>query len=588
MTQEKIQMKLKHFNVTSKIINFNAYKLPKIFKQSRSKSAWGIDINECFLRAAKVTQISNELLIDNLSIIEIPQLKPEENISQSVYIKEAIQTFFTRHHIHKDDKVVVSIPGQSMLSRFISVPPVDKKQLKGIVSYEAKQQIPFDLKDIVWDYQQLTEKGNDINSIEVGLFASKRVTLDQLLANISSIEPKLNAIQATPLAIYNLVFFDQQISGLTIIINAETENTDLIIVDGLYFWLRTIPTSKVDADLVKEIQRSMEYYKSLMKEAANFQTILLMGNKFKESDNVKFVSDNFTYEVKIFKTLNNLKLSNGINPTYFNENALHFVSALGLALQGIGLGRIKINLLPPELIKAAEIAEKKIYAVASLACLAISFIIQYFGLYARTTHLQNSETQYQKVLQNIKEIEGNYKNVETLAQTNKSALDLISSIDSFRLLWLEGLNKVLSLIPANVSLCGIQSSWIDENVISLSKQTSAGVGQQKKTATSTKPDAPKKLLLMGIKGESREPSMRFIEENILKPIQNLTLFDQKVTAFKNVEIVPGSSRQVEHKDGRGNCISFEIRWVVKSNTEIHSEEDSLVLLNGTSTPINKS
>lgn len=253
----------------------------------------------------------------------------------------------------------MSIPGQSVLSRFISIPPIDKKQLKGVVSYEAKQQIPFDLKDIVWDYQQLTEKVNDVNSIEVGLFASKRVTLDQLLANISPIEPKLNAIQATPLAIYNLVFFDQQISGLTIIINAETENTDLIIVDGLYFWLRSIPTSKIDADLVKEIQRSMEYYKSLMKESAKFQTVLLMGNKFKESDNVKFITDNFAYEVKIFKTLNKVKLSNDINPAYFNENILDFVSVLGLALQGIGLGRIKINLLPPELIKAAEIAEKK-------------------------------------------------------------------------------------------------------------------------------------------------------------------------------------------------------------------------------------
>ncbi|TVM03303.1 MAG: hypothetical protein CV087_05750 [Candidatus Brocadia sp. WS118] len=582
-------MKLKYFNITPKIINFNTQKISRILKQSRRKSAWGIDINECFLRVAKITRVSNELIIDDLSIIEIPQLKPEANISQSVYIKEAIQTFFTRHCIHRDDKVVVSIPGQSVLSRFISIPPVDKKQLKAIVSYEAKQQIPFDLKDIVWDYQQLTEKVIDVNSIEVGLFASKRVTLDQLLANISPLKPKLNAIQAAPLAIYNLISFDQQINGLTIIINAETENTDLIIVDGLYFWLRSIPTSKVDADLVKEIQRSMEYYKSLMKEAANFQTILLMGNKFKESHNVKFITDNFACEVKIFKTLNNLKLSSNINPTYFNENILPFASALGLALQGIGLGRIKINLLPPELIKAAEISEKKLYVVASLGCLALSFIIQYVGLYARNTHFQNSEIQYQKVLQNIKELEGKYKNAETLAQTNKSALDLISSIDSFRFLWLEGLNKLLSLIPDNVSLCGIQSSWVDEDAIGLSKQTPPGVVvQQKKTATSPQPGASKKLLLMGIKGESQEPRMHFIEESILKPIQNLTLFDKKVAAFKNVEIVPGSSRQVEHKDGLGNCISFEIRWIVKSNNEIHSEEDSLVSISGTSTPLNKS
>ena len=78
---------------------------------------------------------------------------------------------------------------------------------------------------------------------------------------------------------------------------------------------------------------------------------------------------------------------------------------------------------------------------------------------------------------------------------------------------------------------------------------------------------------MGIKGESREPSKSFIEEHVLKPIQNLSLFDQKVPAFKNVEIVPGSCRQVD-KEGIGSYICFEIRWIVKSSDEIQQETKS--------------
>lgn len=581
-------MKLKYLSIKPKISKVTTHKFSQIVKHARRKSAWGLDINESFLRVAKITQVSHELLIDDLGIIEIPPPQPETNISESVYIKEAIQTFLARHRVRKDDKVAVSISGQSVLSRFISIPPVDKKQLRGVVSYEAKQQIPFDLKDIVWDYQQFTEKVTGINSVEVGLFASKRVTLDQLLSNISQLKPKLNAIQASPLAIYNLISFEQQINGLTIIINSETENTDLIIVDGLYFWQRSIPTSKVDADLVKEIQRSMEYYKSLMKEPSNFQTILLTGNKFKEPDNVKFITDNFAYEIKIFKTLNKIKLSGNIDSTYFCENIPHFTTALGLALQGIGLGRIKINLLPQELIKAVEISKKKPYAIASLGCLALSLMIQYSGFSIRNTYLQSTATHYQKVLQNIKELEGKYKNAETLAQTNKAALDLVSSIDSSRFVWMEGLDKLLSLIPNKVSLGSIQSSWIDEEAISLTKQATPGAVQPKKAAPSPKTGAPKKLLLMGIKGESQEPGMRFIEERILKPIQKVTLFDQKVAAFKNVEIVPGSSRQLERKDGLGTYISFEIRWIVKSSDEIRDEENALASVIGTSTQLNKS
>ena len=80
--------------------------------------------------------------------------------------------------------------------------------------------------------------------------------------------------------------------------------------------------------------------------------------------------------------------------------------------------------------------------------------------------------------------------------------------------------------------------------------------------------------------------MGFIEENILKPIQRLTLFDQKALAFKNVEIVPDSCRQLDRKNGSEGCISFEIRWIVKSQDEIQSETQSLIL--GTSTPAVKS
>ena len=48
-----------------------------------------------------------------------------------------------------------SVPGQSGLARYFKPPPVDSKKIADIVKYEAKQQIPFDLNDVIWDYQQM-------------------------------------------------------------------------------------------------------------------------------------------------------------------------------------------------------------------------------------------------------------------------------------------------------------------------------------------------------------------------------------------------------------------------------------------------
>ena len=468
-------IKLRQLRITPKIRGFNTQKLSRALKQYRAKTAWGLDIGGHALKAVKITQASGGLLIEDADIIEYPALKPDVNFLQSPYIKEALQNFLAKHHIAKTDNVLVSIPGQFVLSRFTTVPPVDKKQLKDIVSYEAKQQIPFDLKDIVWDYQQLSERVPEMETMEIGLFASKRTTLDHISTNIASIKPRLTALQVSPLAIANLVFFDRQVDGPAIIINIETENTDIIILDGLHLWLRSITLPIVDADLVKEIQRSMEYYRSLTKEEVPFKTILLIGNKFKDTSNVKFIADNFTYEVKVLKTLNNLKLSDKINPDFLNENLANLGVALGLALQGLGAGRININLLPPEQIKAAEISRKKPYAMVTLCCLALILVIQYCGLHIQINHLRDSNNYYQNVLQNIKELEKKYKSAETLAQTSKSALDLVSAIDSSRFFWMEALDKLLSFMPNNVAITNISSSWINADALqtkSTEKQTS--------------------------------------------------------------------------------------------------------------------
>lgn len=583
-------IKLRQLRIAPKIRGFDTQKLSQALKQYRAKTAWGLDIGGHALKAVKIIQTSGGLLIEDLDIIEYPALKPDINFFQSQHIKEAIQIFLAKHHIAKTDHVLVSIPGQFVLSRFTTVPPVDKKQLKDVVSYEAKQQIPFDLKDIVWDYQQLSEQVPATEGVEIGLFASKRTTLDQILTNIVSLKPGLTALQVSPLAISNLIFFDRQVDGPSIIINTEAENTDIVIIDGLHLWLRSITLSAVDADLVKEIQRSMEYYKSLTKEEVNFKDILLIGNKFKDTNNVKFIADNFTYTVKVLKTLNNLKLSDKINPDFLSENLVNMGVALGLALQGLGAGRININLLPLEQIKAAEISRKKPYAMATLCCLALILVVQYIGLHIRINRLRDSNNHHQNVLQSIKELEKKYKSAETLAQTNKSALDLVSSIDSSRFFWMEVLDKLLSLIPHHVAITSINSSWISADALQAKdvekRTTKSNFFQVKKASEPAKPGSSKKLLFMGIKGESSEPRMGFIEENVLKPIQELVLFDQKVPAFKNVEIAPGSCRQTDRKDGREGCISFEIRWIVKSQDEIQSETQSLIP--GTSTASVKS
>ncbi len=568
--------KLNNLRFSYKTPNLRIQKLSQVIRQYTTKTAWGLDIGGHVLKAVKITKRQNELFVEDVDIIEYSSIPPTTNSLQSSCISDAIKIFLEKYNVSWRDNILVSIPGQLVLSRFFSVPAVTNKQLKNIIGYEVKQQIPFDIKDIVWSYHQINKKYPETENIEIGLFASRRATLDNILSNITPFHLKLSALQVAPLAICNFVCYDRQVDGPVLIINVETDNTDLIIIDGMNYWLRSIPHYLVDLELVKEIQRSIEYHKSLSKDTINIKAVLLMGSAFKDPRNIEFISNNFDYEVKLIKTLNNLKLSNKIDTKYFEGNLLDMCVALGLAIQGVSSGWINTNLLPQEQIRAVELFNKRPYAITTLGCLAISFIVQVCGLHVQTGQINNSFSQHQNLLQNLKNLEMKYNNINSKTKENKSALELISSIDSNRFFWIEMLDKLCSLLPSNVTMGSMQSQWVDSNSISTRNVDGRQeFFQPEKAETPLNAGTSNKVLLIVINGKSEEPSMGFIEENILKPIQSLTLFDQKVPAFKNVEIVRDSCRQIDYKDKRGACIIFEMRWIVKTREEILQETQSL-------------
>ena len=104
----------------------------------------------------------------------------------------------------------MSVSGQAGLSRFFKPPPIQAKTLPAIVQFEAKQQIPFNLNDVVWDYQQIGGMVIDgfTMDAEIGLFAMKRDAVFRALQPFTDAEVEVDLIQLSPLAIYNAVAFE--------------------------------------------------------------------------------------------------------------------------------------------------------------------------------------------------------------------------------------------------------------------------------------------------------------------------------------------------------------------------------------------
>ncbi len=474
---------------------------------AKSDAVWGIDIGQCALKALRCRPHDKDekrLIIDAFDYIEYPKILSQPEANREELIREALQQFVSRNDL-TGERVAIAVPGQSGLARFIKLPPVERKKIPDIVKYEARQQIPFALEDVVWDYQPLIGSEDEGYAIEteVGLFAMKR---DQVARHLKPLEEAgidVEIIQLAPLAIYNFVCFDRlNIEGpydpanppkSTVIISLGTDTTDLVITNGYRVWQRSIPIGgnhftksltkelkltfakaehlkrnamksenpkavfqamrPVFSDLVAEIQRSIGFFTSNNRNA-KLGDMVALGNPMKLPGLQRFLSQNLDQEVKLIDQFNNLVGGTATAGPQFKENQLTFGVAYGLCVQSLDLGQLKTNLLPEEIVTTRLVKAKKPCAVAAVAVLLLGVTISYFMHY-RTLMTANVDDQ------NMKSAMTQAKSTVSTAQTFKSAHEAItakfdehtkiaanlqSNVDG-RLLWLELLKAIDTALP---------------------------------------------------------------------------------------------------------------------------------------------
>src|SRR5881275_1193775 len=78
----------------------------------------------------------------------------------------------------KRGRVNYAVSAQSVFARFVKLPAVDEEKVEKIVSFEAQQNVPFPIDEVVWDYQLVGGGGNE--PIQVVMVAIKIDLLDEI------------------------------------------------------------------------------------------------------------------------------------------------------------------------------------------------------------------------------------------------------------------------------------------------------------------------------------------------------------------------------------------------------------------------
>lgn len=476
-----------------------------------AKSAWGIEIGQAGLKAIKLRSADDgqKVFAVAFDYIPHPKILSQPDAIPEELIREAMKTFLDRNKVD-GDAIAISVPSQNSLAKFIKLPPVEASKVAEIVRYEARQQIPFDLNDVIWDYQPVgggVEESGFMLEAEVGLFAMKRELVYDAMKPFTYNGKEVEIVQIAPLALYNYLSYDVLGFRKTaetpdppaqedyhIILDMGADNSTMMVSNGRSIWIRNVPIGgnhftraltremkltfakaehlKCNAtkapdpkavfqamrpvfnDFVSEIQRTIGYFGSTNR-SAKIKKIIGVGNGFRLAGLQRFLEQNLQqYSVERLETLRGVSGDTVLADPLFSENIMTFAVPYGLALQAIGKTRIRTTLLPPEIAVDRRIRSKKPWAIAAAAGLLLSMGV---GTIVSAGVLTSwSEKKWDDSQKYVGSIQGEIGQQKTQYDaedaTHKKILDdiaqLVAPLEK-RSLWVELFKAVNECLPAD-------------------------------------------------------------------------------------------------------------------------------------------
>jgi type IV pilus assembly protein PilM len=461
------------------------------------KKAWGIDISKTSIKAVQMISDGGGLTVTAMDVEELPRGGTDQTQIET-HIREGLSALMSRNRI-KGQSIACSLPGHAVFNRPVKLPPGDPSRIGERVKYEAQQQIPFPLNEVIWDSYLVDRKYAVGEEMEVILFAIKRDVVDHFIESLRSVGISPEVIQFSPVALYNYLVHDQDVGNASIALDLGADNTDLVVVDGPHCWIRNLPVAgndltkalhkelniplaeaekmKVTAassqqqgklfaamqpvlkDLVGEIHRSIGYYKSISR-LNKFDKIFLLGNGAKTIHLGKFISQNLQLDATKVDRLAKISVASSVDQTKLSTYLDTLGPALGLALQAHGLSRMNINLLPEEELRRMESARRRPAAIAAVVLLAVPVYMMWNRIQGDLAELGKSKATATAVLKKHGQMTDDLKRAKDPIEPIQKELATLGNIVTERDLSIKILDRINKTFKNTETLQPQDRMWL--------------------------------------------------------------------------------------------------------------------------------
>jgi type IV pilus assembly protein PilM len=151
---------------------------------------------------------------------------PSHEARWSVEIAQSLGAVGTRHKL--GGPCAVAVPGHLALTKFIKTPSVAKEKRRKIIAFEASENIPYPLEEVVWDHLVVADDGFDL---EVMLTASKFEAMQTLCSAADAAGFPVERAKPAGLALYHGFRYNYpQVKESVVVVNIGARTTTLLFV----------------------------------------------------------------------------------------------------------------------------------------------------------------------------------------------------------------------------------------------------------------------------------------------------------------------------------------------------------------------
>src|ERR1700720_711014 len=336
----------------------------------------------------------------------------------SATLREMMAELQIRH-----EAVNYAVPAQSVFARFVKLPAVEEEKIERIIAFEAQQNVPFPIDEVVWDYQLIGGGGE--KEVQVVLVAIKADLLDEINAAVEETGLRTKIVDVASMALYNAFRYNYaDLGGCTLLVDVGARTTNLVFIEPQKIFSRSVPVggSSITVAIAKEfnepvaaaelrkkrdgfvslggayaepanpeiarvsklmrstmtrlhaeVMRSISHYRAQQQGNAP-ERVFLYGGSASTPYMREFFREKLQVPIEFFDPLRNVRVAHSAPVNELTHSAHLLGELVGLALRPVNACPMELNLRPAVVVRRQELEKRRPFFVMAAAAVILALL----------------------------------------------------------------------------------------------------------------------------------------------------------------------------------------------------------------------